>query len=157
MDKTEEPDLFISFKLRLFLRGLSYRDFLTSVSLGLLLQAFFVLLDYYSSEEFLEHRTSSIMMTHFIIFLLLNHIVYKSEHKRSNNFIGRVIHDLIFIAGYVLINVGHRYLIGMQLSYDATFLSVIGLLIVILVAAIFFEIGVAIVKRLFMLFKWQIF
>jgi hypothetical protein len=104
----EEPDLFISFKSRLVLRSLSYRDFLTSVALGLLLHAFFEVLAYYSSEELFEHRTSSIRMTLFVLFLALNHIVYKSEHKRSNNFIGRVIHDLIFIAIYAIINVGHK-------------------------------------------------
>jgi hypothetical protein len=153
----EEPDLFISFKFRLFLRSLSYRDFLTSVALGLLIQAFFEVLAYYSSEELLEHRTSSIGRTLFVIFLALNHIVYKAEHKRSNNFIGRVIHDLIFIAGYTIINVGLKFLIGIRLSYSTTFLSALGIVIALLVAAIFFEICVAIVKRLLMLFKWQIF
>ena len=153
----EEPDLFISFKLRLFLRSLSYRDFLTSVALGLLLHAFYEVLAYYSSEALFEHRASSIRMTLFVIFLALNHIVYKSEHKRSNNFIGRVIHDLIFIAVYAIINVGHKLLIGMQLSYSTTFLSALGIVIALIVAAIFFEFCVAIVKRLLMWIKWQIF
>lgn len=153
----EEPDLFVSFKLRLFLRSLSYRDFLTSIALGLLLHAFFEVLAYYSSEEIFEHRASSIRMTLFFIFLALNHIVYKSEHKRSNNFIGRVIHNLIFIAVYAIINVGHKLLIGAHLNYSATFLSTLGIIITILVAAIIIELGVAIVKRLFILIKWQIF
>ena len=153
----EEQDIFISFTPRQFLRALSYRDFLTSITLGLLLHAFFEVLDYYSSEELFEHTDSLIRWILFLLFLSLNNIVYRIEHRRSNNFIGRVIFDLIFLAGYTIINVGHKLVIGLQLDLDTTFTSALGTGFAILVSVILFEICVVIVKRLLMLFKWQVF
>jgi hypothetical protein len=153
----EEQDIFISFTPRQFLRALSYRDFLTSITLGLLLHALFEVLDYYSSEELFEHTESLIRWILFILSLSLNHIVYRIEHRRSNNFIGRVIIDLIFAAGYTIIIVGHKLLIGLQLDLDTTFINALATGFAILVSVILFEICVVIIKRIFMLFKWQVF
>ena len=155
--KEEEPDLFVSFKLSLFIRALSYRDFLTSFSLVLLLLALFQLIDYYSYEEFLEHiDISSIRVILWIIFFILSHVIYKVEHNRSNNFIGRVMHDTIFIFVYALSNKLLWFLYGSHITHEVDISGTLTLILGILISITLFEIVVAVVKRLLMLFKWQI-
>lgn len=82
---------------RPFLRTLSYREFLTSFTLALLYQAFHELLKYYSDERIFENSYKNIQLILLIVLILANHVYYKFEHKRSNNFSGRIINDIIFL------------------------------------------------------------
>lgn len=155
MKDTEEPDLFIFFNARQFVRALSYRDFLTSICLALVVVAMSEVIQYYSSENFFENRTNSFRNIFFLMMIPLNHIVYKAEHKRSNNFIGRVLHDLIFIGSFLIINKILAFDINTIFAGEP--LTFILFLLVIIILLVFFEIGIAILKRLFNLFKWQVF
>lgn len=158
MAKTsEEPDLFISFSLRSFLRSFSYRDVLTSVALSLLLRALIDVLHYYAYEEFFENRIDTIIRVLFCLFLCLNHIVYKSEHRRPNNFIGRVALDLIFIISYFVVMFIQNYLQGNVVTYESTVGGVIAIILAVFVLLVIFEICLAILKRLLNLLKWRLF
>lgn len=157
MDRTEEPDLFISFKLSSFLRSLSYRDFLTSFSLVILFRAICSVIDFYSSEEFFKNITALDKTILLLLLMPLNHIIYKAEHNRSNNFIGRAMHDLIFFGLYWLINIVYSFLMDARISLDLDLSGILPILFGITTFLMLFELGIAILKRLLNFFKWQIF
>jgi len=155
MKETKEPDLSIFFNARQFLRALSYRDFLTSICLALVVVAMSEVIQYYSSENFFENRAASLRIIFFLLIIPLNHIVYKAEHKRPNNFIGRVLHDLIFIGSFLIIDKIVAFDVNTIFAGDP--LTFILFLVVIIILLMFFELGIAILKRLLTLFKWQVF
>lgn len=155
MKETDEPDLFIFFNPRHFAKALSYRDFLTSICLALLVVAMSDVIQYYSSESFFENRTTSFKNIFFLLMIPLNHIVYKAEHGRSNNFIGRILHDLIFIGSFWIINKTIAFDVNAIFAQDP--LSFILFLLALIILLMFFELGIAILKRLLNLFKWQVF
>jgi hypothetical protein len=155
MRENVEPDLFIFFNARAFVRALSYRDFLTSICLALVVVAMGQVFQYYSSETFFENRTGSLRKILFLLILPLNHIAYKAEHKRSNNFIGRILHDLIFIGAFWVIN--EIMTVNIKAIFAGDPLTFILFLIVLIILLMFFEVGIAILKRFLNLFKWQVF
>jgi len=66
------------FSTRIFVRTLSYREFVTSLSLALLLLAFYSLLAYYSYEDWIENNETTIKWTLFFILIPTNHVFYKA-------------------------------------------------------------------------------
>jgi hypothetical protein len=89
------------FNLNLFIKTISYREFLSLISSILLLICFILLRDFYSDYDFISSLYNPFL---FILILsssaFLNHIVYKFEHKRNNNYLGRVITDVAFFIFY---------------------------------------------------------
>src|SRR5687767_7896207 len=92
-----KPNIDYSFSIRPYVRSLSYREFLTCSSIALLQIAAFDAIDYSSDNDWTIFNVSLVKTLSFFIFIFLNHIFYKLEHKRANNFIGRNIHDYIFV------------------------------------------------------------
>jgi hypothetical protein len=145
------------FSIRNFIRTLSYREFVTSLSLALLLLAVYSLLDYYSNEDWIENNESVIKWTLFCLLLPINHIFYKVEHKRPNNFIGRNFHDYIFLLLFILLYKLRLLLYGSSLSLGIEGIGgVIVFLLVFIITVMLFELAVAILKRGLTLLRWQI-
>lgn len=146
-----------SFFAKPFIRTISYREFLTSLSLVLLLLAFYTVIDYYSDEHWIENNYSLLKYGLLAIIIPANHIIYKSEHKRPNNFIGRNLHDYIFLIFFIALYNLQLLINGSALTFDV---KNIGILIILLMVLIFlimvFELLVAILKRLLRFFKWQL-
>ena len=146
-----------SFFAKPFIRTISYREFLTSLSLVLLLLAFYTVIDYYSDEHWIENNYSLLKYGLLAIIIPFNHIIYKSEHKRPNNFIGRNLHDYIFLILFIALYNLQLLINGSALTFDV---KNIGILIILLMVLIFlimvFELLVAILKRLLRFFKWQL-
>jgi hypothetical protein len=90
-----------SFNPKPFLRTLSFRDFTTVISLVLLLLAVFNGLEYYQ-YGWVADNLDGIKITLMILVLPINHIVYRLEHGRQNNLVGRSIHDCIFILLFLI-------------------------------------------------------
>jgi hypothetical protein len=151
----EEPDLFISFDLQNFKRSFSYRDILTAACLALLFIAINELLLYYAGEESLENNYQEVAITFFILLLLANHSLYKLEHGRANNYIGRILQDALYIVFWWFIRLIQSLLEGNPWDIDIGVLAVASFFVGIFIAV--FEIAVAVLKRLMVLFKWAIF
>lgn len=83
-----------------FIRTLGYREFLTSLSLALLLLALYSVIDYYSNEDWIENNYSLLWYGLLGVTIPANHI-YRVEHGRANNFIGRNFHDYIFLVLFI--------------------------------------------------------
>jgi hypothetical protein len=79
---------------RTFLRTLSYREFLSAFALSLFLVAIFYLIDFLSNGE---NNLGLSTFLSAVFCAIINHVWYKIEHRRSNDFIGRIIHTCIFI------------------------------------------------------------
>jgi hypothetical protein len=145
------------FSTRNFFRTLSYREFATSLSLALLLVAIYSTLDYYLNEDWVENNESSIKLTLLCILLPVNHIFYKVEHKRGNNFVGRNFHDHIFLLLFLTLYKLKLFFYGFSLALgSADVASVILFLLVFIIIVMVFESAVAILKRGLKLLRWQI-
>jgi hypothetical protein len=146
-----------AFSKKRFVRSLSYREFLTSFSLALFLLACYLLLEYYSGEDWFGSNDSWLRWVIFIIVALFNHIFYRIEHGRSNNFIGRSFHDTIFL----LILLPFFQLLSFYNGETVSFsFGNVFTVIMILISGVFiivsFELLVAGLKRLLRLAGWQI-
>lgn len=73
------------FDTRNFTRTLSYREFITSLSLALLLLALYEILGYYSNEDWVGNHETLLKWIFFCSILPVNHVFYKIEHKRQND------------------------------------------------------------------------
>ena len=158
MKKRQDPDLADQvFSARNFVRTLSYREFVTSLSLALLLLSIYALLDYYSSENWIGNNDSPIKWTLSCILIPINHIFYKIEHKRPNNFIGRNLQDYIFLFFFVSLNKLRLFLYGSTLSLEVEGVgSAIVFILMFIIIVMLFELAVAILKRGLNLIRWQV-
>lgn len=158
MEKRQERDLADQiFSTRNFVRTLSYREFVTSLSLALLLLSMYALLDYYSNENWIETNYSTIKWTLFCILIPVNHIFYKIEHQRPNNFIGRNFHDYILLFFFVSLDKLRLFLRGSSLSFGVEGAgTAIVFILMFIIMVMLFELAVAILKRGLKLLRWQI-
>lgn len=149
----------LSFDYHPFFRTLSYREFLTSISIALFYLAVFEIIDYYSDEKYFEDSHVVWKWYTFVFVFLANHLMYRLEHRRSNNFIGRAINDLFLLIPIIIFK--YCYTIIMDISYDFSVdNSAIGVVLVVFFLPFFifgFEMGVGIVKFLLKKFRCQIF
>lgn len=158
MEKRKGQDFIIlTLGTKDFVRTLSYRDVFTSISLALLLLATREILHYYLLDDWINANFNLLMGIFTFVIIAFNHILYKLEHKRSNNFIGRVIHDCMFLLSYAAIGKIKQFLIDSSITINAEsirdfFLTSFALLIFIFL----YEVGIAILKRLLKLMRWQI-
>ena len=145
------------FGIRNFVRTLSYREFISSLSLALLLLALFRILDYYSNEHWIENHDVFIKCTLFCVVLPVSHVFYKIEHKRPNNFIGRNLHDHIVLLLFIGLSKIQLLFMGASLSFAMEDVGkvIVGLLVLIILVVLL-ELTIAIVKRMLRLFRWQV-
>jgi hypothetical protein len=158
VEKTKGRD-FIDLTLgtKDFVRTLSYRDIFTSISLALLLLAIREIIDYYSLDDWINAKSNLLMGIVTLVIIAFNHILYKIEHKRSNNFIGRVLHDCMFLLCYATIGKLEQLLTGsgFTITFEdiGSFFSTGIFLLVFLVG---YEVVIAFFKRVLKLFRWRI-
>jgi len=155
--KNQESDgLEKSFSPKAFFRTLSYREFITWLALTLLLLSFFEIINYYSDEYFVNNNWKH-NFSFFLLVLLFNHVIYKFEHRRSNNLMGRSISDSILLMMVIFAKQVYNYLVDRDLSFDVEIGQFILLIIVIAFFIFFFESIVGILKYLLSLIRCQIF
>jgi hypothetical protein len=146
-----------SFSTKDFIRTVSRRDLLTSFSLALLLIACFHIIDYYSFDDWVDDNESAIKLIIFLVIAPMNHVFYKAEHKRPNNFIGRNMHHHIFLLFVVALTVIRHWLYGSSFSYSASqWSNVVPVVIVVIIWVMLFELMIAIIKRILKLVRWQV-
>lgn len=145
MEKRQDHDLADQvFSTRNFSRTLSYREFVTSLSLALLLLAIYSLLDYYSDEDWIEINEATIKWTLFCILFPINHVFYKAEHKRPNNFIGRNFHDYIFLLLFISLYKLRLFFYGSTLSFGVEGVgTAIVFILMFIIMVMLFEVGKA--------------
>lgn len=157
VEKRPDHDPFdLAFSKRKFVRTLSYREFATSFSLALLLLAVYAILDYYSNESWIGNNLSAIKWTLFCILVPVNHIFYKAEHGRANNFIGRNLHDYIYLLFFLSLYQLRQVFYGSSFSFGIGGVGgAIVFVLMFIIIVLLFELVVAILKRGLKLFRWQ--
>jgi hypothetical protein len=142
-----------------FFRTLSYREFLTSISIAFFGLAIIETINYYSDERFFRDTSTTWKLATIFFIFLVNHIIYRYEHKRSNNFTGRSINDLLLFITLILLSTSYKYLVGGTLEFriDNPVLGSI-IIVTLTTAGIFsFEIGLGFLKMLLKKIRCQIF
>jgi hypothetical protein len=146
----------VSFSTKDFIRALSYRDFLTPFSLALLFIALREAIGYFSFVEWIDANSSLIIAAFMVLIALVNHIIYKIEHNRPNNFIGRCIQDIIFVFLVIIfLEIRTQIWNGMSVV-EFNVGGVIGVTFGVAIFVTLFELVVAFLKRCLNYFKWRI-
>ena len=147
------------FNLRPFLRSWSHRDLFSILALAPLTIALNEVVILYSNERFIEGNVETINFIVLFGILIGHHIVYKKEHKRSNNFIGRSTNDLFFIIVFIIIRSIYSILIGLgsPISQTDNFFDILVIPLAIVLIIFAFELLLSMINRFFKLFKWNLF
>ena len=95
--KKKEVDFYVAFDWRLFIRVFSYREILTASTLALAILALGSIVEYYQSENSFWSGWHEIRVWTYFLVIPVLHLVYRIEHKRSNNYIGRGMHDWLYL------------------------------------------------------------
>ncbi|MFA0964460.1 hypothetical protein AB9P05_21820 [Roseivirga sp. BDSF3-8] len=155
-DEEEERNPYhSSFYIQPYFRSLSHRDFLSSFVLALLYLAIWQVLAFYAFPLYGLDSLLAILM--FVLVVITNHAFYKIEHKRRNNYIGRVFHTAIFMVFLIILMELFEYFtfgnVEVDVSTNSPILTVIIYVIMIMMA----EVALSIVRRVFKLIGWRIF
>jgi len=159
VSKRRERDLADQvFSTRDFIRTLSHREFVTSLSLALFLLSLCLIVDYYDNEDWVEANETTIKWTLFFLAMPSNHIFYKQEHRRSNNFIGRNIHDYIFLIffAFVINSKNYLYGLGFTMHFKGGLGGAIAWLFIIVLFIMTFETVIAFIKRGLNFLGWRV-
>lgn len=139
---------FDSFDIKPFLRTLSYREFLTSISCILAIFAIGAILRYLSIVT-----PPIFLMGLLLVAMMCSHIVYKAEHRRSNRFAGRLAHDVISISAFLIVSFSLQ-LRDSTISGDGLVIFFVVILVVMFL--IIFELIIGLFRKLLFNLKWPI-
>ncbi|WP_339752645.1 hypothetical protein [Algoriphagus aquimarinus] len=158
-EKLKVDTLSLSFDYRPFFRTLSYREFLTSISIAMFALAVIGIINYYSDERFFVDAHSTWRLYTILFVFLANHIIYRHEHKRSNNFLGRYINDLFLLVSMIILTISYKFIIGDTYTFpiENGVLGIITVISVIIMTIFSFEIGLGFLKMLLKKIRCQIF
>lgn len=158
MKNPQQPDFFdLVFSTRNFRRSLSYREFVTALSIAVLVLAGHAIIYYFSDIEWVGNNNQMLRVILILVLAPVNHVFYKIEHKRQNNFIGRNLHDYIFLLCFITVVKFYSWINGNAISvgfgnFQSSVMAIIGLIILI----ILFETVVAFLKIILRYFRWRV-
>jgi len=145
------------FGTRDFFRTLSFREFATAIALALLLIAIIFVIKYLGSSYWFEDHGELAVLLVGPIVVLMNHVLYRMEHRRSNNYIGRNIIDYMFcLSGYLFTEFISIIFNGQLIWGVPTVGGLIVGAILFIVWIMIFELLVAGLKRILIKFGWPI-
>ena len=146
-----QPDIDDSFSIKEYRRSLSHRDVFTGFSIALL---FVAVMD---AVEWAADDTAVLKVAIFFTFTVVNHVLYKLEHRRPNNFIGRNIQDYIFILLILIITKAKMWAQGYDITFGGNMIGgAVAMIIAIIILVVFLELLIAGLKRILKMAKWQI-
>ena len=155
-EEVYEEDLKIShFDPKSFLRAFNSKDVLTAFSSAVLWTALQEGFAFFKSEDYFDGLEIGINLLIFFFVFTINHVIYRMDHNRSNNYLGRVLHSLLVLAFFIVIKSLFYSLV------DLNFISFIGgHNIWNLLGFIFFisfsELLIGVLRRFFKFIRWEI-
>lgn len=153
-----KTDILDSFSAKSYFRTFGRRDIFTCLSLALFLLALDETLDYYANLDWMGEHQNIVLGVSGLILMVVNHIFYSLEHKRSNNFVGRIIHDCVLLIVFMLVSKTIGLLKGGTLNFGVEDVaSSISTLIQIITLSVCLELVVAGFRRILNLLRWQVF
>ncbi|MDQ3190224.1 MAG: hypothetical protein M3Q58_01375 [Bacteroidota bacterium] len=132
----------------------SWREITTAIALALLFMTITNIARYYGSEPWIEDYYRLIIYVNLFSLAILNHIIYKKEHRRRNFFMGRItqlyLTGILSVVFYEIHNTlsGYPTILDSELLVRAFFFP--------LIASFVVEIGISLIRRTLLVFKWQI-
>ena len=156
---TQRPDVPDSFDAKSYFRTFRHREILSCISLALFLVAVRNTLNYYAADiTWVREDENWLVLLSAFFLIVLNHAVYMLEHKRSNNFLGRSIHDCFFLAAFLLAaKVLSLFKDGNLDFHVEDVIPSMSTIISMTIVLVLIELAVAGFKRILKLARWQIF
>jgi hypothetical protein len=152
------PDIVDSFRTKPYFRSFSKREIASCISLALFLLATREFLDYYTDLTWIaKHQTSLLALSCFIL-VVLNHAFYRREHKRLNNFLGRIVHDCFFLVTFILVSKVAALFKGGNIDLHLEdIIPSIPTTILFIFLLVCLELTVAACRRILNLARWRVF
>jgi hypothetical protein len=146
----------VSFDTNQFFYRARFGDFVTSFALSLLLLTCLIL---FSDHVFLDGDVVGLIIHFSLIFLFmpLNHIVYKYEHGFQNNYIGRVLHDCIFLCFLLLVITIHKIIVSDEGFSEPTLDYSAGVIFLMVLVVMPFELILELFKVILKKLGWEVF
>lgn len=144
-----QPSRMAPLDVKPFLRTFSYREVLSALMIAALLLATVHTLGYLD----IHFGNLVVGLSSFLVVVFL-HVLYRLEHKRSNNFAGRIIHDSLYLIVLYLINLVITFYNSGEgiLNFGFTIASIFAFWIIFMMI----EGLVALLIRLFDFLGWRV-
>lgn len=139
-----------------FFRGFSFRDIYTAITVALALTALIDILNFYGDEDWLEDKWYGNITLYIFLSIPIIHILYKKDHRRSNDFIGRCLHITIFIFAFYIIRQVYSLIFYSQLHSVLEDPPFYLMPFALMVLAVILEIPSTLLRFILTTFKWQI-
>ncbi len=139
-----------------FLRLYSHREVLTSVMVSFVFITILALCSFYSSVGFVQDFKNLILWTVFVLGFPLHHVVFKMERGMSNNYIGRVIQDCIFVVVFTLIMCLFAALVSDNWEFPLSIAYICVCMIFLFLTSMVFEGLIALIKAFLRDRGWDI-
>ena len=148
---THQEDIYTYKK---YFKTFSYREITSAVVLSFLFFAVSNAISYLGTVPLVEVTRPWIMF--FLIFLIcvLNHSIYKKEHRRRNLFLGRILQDILTIFMFLVLWTSMNWFLGNSKSPDSG--AIASVVLVVIFGLLFIEAIVSILRRILTLFGWHI-
>lgn len=155
--RPEDDSATESFSVTSYFRSFSYRDILTALSTAMLLVSISAIMDYctysYENNPFRIWHTFLL----FALVVLLNHSLYKKEHRRSNRYLGRIIQTYMMIIFFAIIKSVSFSIIDIEIKMFPEKEDFLLILLGLLFLTFFVEIVIGLIRRFLNIIKCQIF
>lgn len=147
-----------SFDPKDFFRTFSYREVLTALCLTLMFWALIGWIFYCRVYDWYPAFRGVLIVATFMGTVVLNHIFYKREHRRPNNYMGRTFTDyLLFLFIWIAAELINLESFGELTIHDVDPGVIVLAIMFVIFWTILLELVLAGVKRLLNKFKCRVF
>lgn len=140
--------------LDVYIHTFSNREVTSAVACGLLFVAFTKLFGYYMSEDWIRESYGIIVSICFVGINILNHILYKKEHRKRNLLWGRIVQvsltTLMILILFAILNLVDQHQTFLLEANNLLGMSIFLVLVVFVTEGI-----ISTLRRFLLLFKWQ--
>ncbi len=145
------------FNGMIYLRSWTVKDLITHLTIGIAWLAIYQLLIYYNNEPEIFPIVRNTGLALYFTTIVFNHVLYRKDHGRSNNYLGRCMSDLAFFITFIIsdlfFNTLFRNNVGTLSITEENLIQVMVGLCIIFMAV---EAVIALLKYLLRLLKWEI-
>lgn len=138
-----------------YFKTFSKREIISALTSSFLFVAVISILVYMASVEFIGDNAGVLVTVSYIAVVILNHVFYRKEHKRSNRYIGRLMQTSMLTVFIFLIAVIINAFVNdndLNIYGDEWYYVFIGTVMILF----FLEFVISMLKWAVRLIRWQI-
>ncbi len=140
-------------EIREYLKGFRKGQLFTLISLTLLYWSIFEVFYLYSNERAFGAILYPILIILLPSVFIINHVFFRVEVTK-NTFWGRVVSTLFLLTLMILFRMAYQAFIDGDIKYEFNFFGFIGIVIVVVLSSIVFELIVSLINGFLKIIGW---